>query len=81
MIRWTPIAEYLEPDWARWGTDVPPLLFWRAAKGAALGYVRDGELFDSKWLYVCDANKISHFSTVNTPNDDTIDKESSRANG
>jgi len=29
--------------------------------------IRDGELFDYKWLYVCDSNKVTHFSDVNGP--------------
>ena len=32
------------------------------------GYIRDGELFDYKWLYVCDANKVhSFFACQRTP--------------
>jgi len=38
-----------------------------------LGYVRDGELFDWKWLYVCDANKVTHFSEVNGPESNVVD--------
>ena len=31
------------------------------------GFIRDGELFDHKWMYVCDANKLTHFTQVNGP--------------
>jgi hypothetical protein len=44
-----------------------------------LGYIRDGELFDAKWIYVCDANKVSDFSTVNGPGDNIIDLDTHRA--
>jgi len=47
MIHWKPIVEYVEPNWVKLGTDLPPALFWRPKKGASLGYIRDGELFDA----------------------------------
>jgi len=50
MIHWKPVGEYVEPDWVKLGTDLPPTLFWRPKHGAILGYIRDGELFDAKWL-------------------------------
>jgi hypothetical protein len=64
--KWKPIAEYVEPSWEEAG-DILPMLFWRARKGAALGYIRDGELFDAKWVYISDAGKATHFSRINTP--------------
>jgi hypothetical protein len=64
MIHWKPVGEYVEPDWVRLGTDLSPTLFWRPNKGAN---IRDGELFDAKWVYVCDSNKVTDFSTVNEP--------------
>ena len=73
MIHWKPIGEYVEPNWVKLGTALPPVLFWRPKKGATLGYIRDGELFDAKWVYVCDSNKVSDFSTVNGPDDNVID--------
>lgn len=79
MIHWKDVAEYIEPNWVKDGTALPPFLFWRIKKGAVLGYVRDGELFDSKWLYVCDANKVTHFSEVNGPGSNVVDLESFRA--
>jgi len=79
MIPWKPVTDYVEPDWQQVGTDLPPTLFWRPKKGATLGYVRDGELFDSKWLYVCDANKISHFSEVIGPEDSAVGVTAERA--
>ncbi|HEX2843485.1 hypothetical protein [Hyphomicrobium sp.] len=79
MIHWKPVAEYVEPNWVKDGTELPPSLFWRTKKGAVLGYVRDGELFDWKWLYVCDANKVTHFSEVNGPGSNVVDLESFRA--
>ena len=73
MIHWKPIGEYVEPNWVKLGTELPPVLFWHPKKGATLGYIRDGELFDAKWVYVCDSNKVSNFSTVNGPGDNVID--------
>ena len=35
--------------------------------------------FDAKWIYVCDANKVSDFSTVNGPGDNIIDLDTHRA--
>jgi hypothetical protein len=63
---WQPIADYIEPNWTA-TTHVPPTLFWRKDKGAVLGFVRDGELFDAKSVYVCDANKVTHFSQIVAP--------------
>ena len=79
MIHWKFIGEYVEPNWIKHGTALPPVLFWRPNKGATLGYIRDGELFDAKWIYVCDANKVSDFSTVNGPGDNIIDLDTHRA--
>ena len=64
--KWKPIAEYVEPNWEKVG-DIPAMLFWRARKGAAFGYIRDGELFDAKWVYMCDAGRASHFSAITAP--------------
>ena len=79
MIHWKPIEEYVEPNWVKLGTALPPVLFWRPKHGATLGYIRDGELFDAKWVYVCDSNKVSDFSSVNTPGDNVIDFDAHRA--
>ena len=73
MIHWKPVGEYVEPNWVKLGTDLPPTLFWRSVKGAVLGFLRDGELFDAKWIYVCDANKVSHFSAVHVPGDNVLE--------
>jgi hypothetical protein len=75
MIHWKPVEEYVEPNWVKLETELPPILFWRPVKGAMLGFLRDGELFDAKWIYVCDANKVSHFSAVNTPADNVVQLE------
>ena len=64
--KWKPIAEYVEPSWDKVG-DISPMLVWRARKGAAFGYIRDGELFDAKWVYISDAGKASHFSEISAP--------------
>jgi hypothetical protein len=69
---WKPIADYVEPNWDKVG-DIAPQLFWRRHKGAALGYIRDGELFDAKWVYVCDANKATHFADVMAPDEKIVD--------
>jgi hypothetical protein len=79
MIQWKPIGEYIEPNWVKLGTALPPVLFWRPKKGATLGYIRDGELFDAKWVYVCDSNKVSDFSTINGPDGNVIDLDAHRA--
>ncbi len=65
-------GEFIEPNWEKLGTSGAPVLFWRGAKGARLSHVRDGELFDHKWIYVCDANKVSHFSEVNAPESNVV---------
>jgi hypothetical protein len=80
MIHWKPAADYVEPNWVKLGTDLPPTLFWRPKQGATLGYIRDGELFDAKWIYVCDSNKVSNFSTVNPPGDNIVNLETRRGN-
>lgn len=79
MIHWKPVDEYIEPNWLKEGTELPPQLFWRIKKGAVLGYLRDDELFDWKWVYVCDANKVTHFSEVNGPGSNVVDLETYRA--
>ena len=79
MIHWKPIAEYIEPDWVKEETVHPPVLFWRPAKGATLGYIRDGELFDAMWVYVCDSNKVTYFSMINEPTDNVIDMSAHRS--
>lgn len=68
MLQWKEFGDFVEPDWERLGTAAAePTLFWRPKKGATFGFVRDGELFDSKWIYVSDANKVSHFMTIEAP--------------
>jgi hypothetical protein len=64
--KWKPIAEYVEPSWEAVG-DISPMLFWRARMGAAFGYIRDGELFDARWVYICDASKVTYFSEISAP--------------
>ena len=83
MIHWKQIDEFIEPNWEKVGTQGAPNLFWRSAKSAAVfGFIRDGELFDYKWLYVCDSNKVTHFSDVNGPESNVVELESRRpANG
>ena len=79
VIHWKQIDEFIEPNWEKVGTQVPPNLFWRETKQAAvLGYIRDGELFDHKWLYVCDSNKVTHFSEVNGPGSNVVELKSFR---
>jgi hypothetical protein len=79
VIQWNEIADFVEPDWERAGTTAPPSLFWRPKKGATFGYIRDGELFDAKWIYVSDSNKVSHFSLVEGPGDNVVDLAAHRA--
>ena len=78
MIHWKHIDEFIEPNWEKVGTEGPALLFWRGKKGAVFGYIRDGELFDHKWLYVCDSNKVTHFSEVNGPESNVVELEQFR---
>ena len=78
MIHWNPIDEFIETNWEKLGTSGPPVLFWRGTKGAVLGYVRDDELFDHKWIYVCDANKVTHFSEVNGPESNVVKLDEER---
>jgi hypothetical protein len=67
-MTWTPIAAYTEPDWDKPADPPKPHLFWRPSKMAAtFGFVRDGELFDVNWIYVCDSNKVSHFAVISGP--------------
>ena len=70
--KWKPIAEYVEPSWEEVG-DIAPMLFWRARKGAAFGYIRDGELFDARWVYICDASKATHFSEISAPDPNVVE--------
>ena len=44
----------------------------RSKRAPGLSHVRDGELFDHKWIYFCDANKVSHFSEVNAPESNVV---------
>lgn len=74
--KWKPIAEYVEPSWVEVG-DISPMLFWRARKGAAFGYIRDGELFDARFdarsVYTCDASKATHFSEISAPDPKVVE--------
>ncbi len=79
MVQWTEIADFVEPDWEKVGNTAPPALFWRPKKGPTFGYIREGELFDAKWIYVSDANKVSHFSLVDGPEDNVINLAAHRA--
>ena len=82
MIHWKQIDEFVEPNWEKVAASGPPTLFWRGKKEAAVfGYIRDGELFDYKWLYVCDSNKVTHFSEVNGPESNVVEIEGLRPDG
>ena len=74
--KWKPIAEYVEPSWEE--VDILPMLFWRARKGAAFGYIRDGELFDAKWVYMSDAGKATHFSEISAPDERVVELDAFR---
>jgi hypothetical protein len=79
MIHWKSIDEFIEPDWEKVGTELPATLFWRGkTSSAVLGYIRDGELFDHRWVYVCDSNKATHFSDVNGPDSNVVDLHAAR---
>jgi hypothetical protein len=78
VIHWKQIDEFIEPNWEKVGTAGAANLFWRGKKGAVFGYIRDGELFDHRWQYVCDANKITHFSEVSGPESNVIEFENIR---
>ena len=34
---------------------------------------RDGELFDAKWVYICDATKATHFSEISAPVENAVE--------
>ena len=73
MIHWKQIDEFVEPNWEKMAALAAPTLFWRGKKEVAVyGYIRDGELFDHKWLYVCDSSKVTHFSEVNGPGSNVV---------
>jgi hypothetical protein len=61
MLHWKPIDEFIEPNWEKVGTGVPAVLFWVDKKTAVHGCIRDSELFDSRWVYVSDSSKVTHF--------------------
>jgi hypothetical protein len=75
--KWKPIAGYVEPSWDK-VRDISPMLFWRARKGAAFGYIRDGELFDATWVYICDAGKATHFSEISAPDEKVVELDAFR---
>jgi hypothetical protein len=75
--KWKPIVQFVEPNWEE-GADIVPMLFWRARKGAAFGYIRDGELFDAKWVYMCDSNKATHFSEIRGPDENVFELDALR---
>ena len=78
MIHWKPIDEFIEPNWEKVAAPASPTLFWRGKKGdAVFGYIRDGELFDHKWMYVCDSNKLTHFSEINGPESNLVEMDRS----
>lgn len=79
MIAWQPIAEFVEPNWDKVGQTAAPVLFWRPAKGATFGFIRDGELFNATWIYVSDANKVTHFVAINPPVEKVVDLAARRA--
>ena len=72
VIHWKLIGEFIEPNWAKMGTEIAPTLFWRVKKGGVFGYIRDEALLDHKWSYVCDSNKVAHFSEVNGPETNVV---------
>ena len=75
VIHWKQIDEFIEPNWEKAETPMAANLFWRGKKGAVFGYIRDGELFDFRWQYVCDSNKVTHFSEVNGPESNVMELE------
>ena len=73
VIHWKKIDEFIEPNWEKMAALASPVLFWRGKKQVAVfGYIRDGELFDHKWMYVCDSSKVTHFSEVNGPGSNVV---------
>jgi hypothetical protein len=81
VIHWKQIDEFIEPNWEKEPTPGAANLFWRGSKGAVFGFIRDGELFDHKWIYVCDSNKVTHFSEVNGPESNVVGMQGYRADG
>jgi hypothetical protein len=78
VIHWKQIDEFIEPNWEKVGTTAAAHLFWRGSKKPVFGFIRDGELFDYKWLYVCDANKVTHFSEINGPESNVVEMQAFR---
>jgi len=70
--KWKPIAEYVEPSGGGGRGHFPDVVL-RARKGAAFGYIRDGELFDAEWVYIRDANKATHFSKISAPDPKVVE--------
>lgn len=70
MVQWRDISDYAEPEWDVANVSVSPSLFWRPRGGATFGFVRDGELFDAKWIYVSDASRVTHYAPVTAPEGD-----------
>ena len=79
MIEWQPISAFTEPNWEKAGPPPAPVLFWRPNKGATLGFIREGELFNATWIYVSDSNKVTHFVDINEPVDKVVDLAARRA--
>lgn len=78
MIHWKLIDEFIEPNWEKVGTDVAPTFFWCSTKGGVLGHIRNEELFDHKWVYVCASNNVTHFSEVNGPESNVVELDEFR---
>ena len=67
VIHWKQIDEFIEPNWEKAETPMAANLFWRGKKGAVFGYIRDGELFDFRWQYVCELEQGDSFFRSQRP--------------
>ena len=56
----------------------PRCCFGARARVPRFGYIRDGELFDAKWVYICDASKATHFSEISAPDEKVVELDTFR---
>jgi len=49
MITWTPIEEYVQPNFDLPESKQYPTLFWADGVGPVLGHLKDGEFWSEDW--------------------------------
>lgn len=66
MITWTPIQDYVQPDFSIAEVKQLPTLFWADGMGPVLGHLKDGEF----WSEDFEDNfqlRVTHFCRVRPP--------------